>query len=93
MFFSGLAVFAGVAALLAKLRRRWLLRALNYDLAIDVAVTATTLVIHWGTFSGVMAASIAGLLTSVATSAAKRLVGHIKDGKYYAGVFYVDPVA
>ena len=47
---TGLAIFAGVAALLAKLRRRWMLRALNHDLAIDLAVSATTLAVHWGTF-------------------------------------------
>lgn len=90
MFLTGLAVFAGVALLLAKLRRRWLLRALNHDLAIDVAVSAVTLAVHWGTFSGVMAATIAGLLTSVATSTAKRLVGYIDRGKYHPGVFHVD---
>ncbi len=40
-----------------------------------------------------MAATIAGLLTSVGTSAAKRLFGFIKGYGYYPGVFYVDPVA
>jgi NhaP-type Na+/H+ or K+/H+ antiporter len=93
MFSTGLFIFAGVAALLAKLRRRWMLRALNHDLAIDLAVSATTLAVHWGTFSGVMAATVAGLLTSVATSSAKRLFGHIKGGRYYPGVFYVDAAA
>ena len=93
MFFTGIAIFAGVAALLSKLRRRRMLQALNHDLAIDVAVSATTLAIHWGTFSGVMAATIAGLLTSVATSAAKRLFGYIRGGNYIPGIFHVDVTA
>ena len=93
MFFTGIAIFAGVAALLSKLRRRRMLQALNHDLAIDVAVSAITLVIHWGTFSGVMAATIAGLLTSVATSAAKRLFGYIRGGNYIPGIFHVDVTA
>ena len=93
MFLTGLFVFAGVAALLAKLRRRWMLRALDHDLAIDVAVSAITLVVHWGTFSGVMAATIAGLLTSVATSAAKRLFGYIRGDTYYPGLFFINPTA
>jgi nucleoside permease NupC len=93
MFFTGIAIFAGVAALLAKLRRRWMLRALNHDLALDLAVSAITLVVHWGTFSGVMAATIAGLLTSVATSTAKRLFGYIKGDLYYPGLIFVNPVA
>jgi len=33
------------------------------------------LIIHWGTFSGVMAATVTGLLTSLGTSGAKRLIG------------------
>jgi len=68
-------------------------QALNHDLAIDVAVTATTMAIHWGTFSGVMGATIAGLLCSVATSAAKRLFGYIRGNTYYPGVFFVNPTA
>jgi nucleoside permease NupC len=91
MFATGFAIFAGVALLLVKLRRRWMLRALNHDLAIDIAVTVVTLAVHWGTFSGVMAATIAGLLTSVATTMAKRLFGYIRGGVYHPGLFYLDP--
>jgi hypothetical protein len=87
MFETGLAVFIGVALLLVKLPRRMMLRALKHDLAIDVTVSVLVLLIHWGTFSGVMAATIAGLLTSVATSGAKRLVGYIDGGVYYPGIF------
>lgn len=92
MILTGLAIFAAAAALLAKLKRRWLLKALNHDLAIDVAVTATTLVVHWGTFSGVMGATVAGLLTSLATSTAKRLVGYIRGNTYYPGFYRLDNV-
>ena len=57
---------------------------------IDVVVTAVTLVIHFGTFSGVMAATVAGLMTSVATSTAKRLFGYIRGNSYYPGVYRLD---
>ncbi len=90
MFFTGLAIFSGAALLLAKLRRRWMLKALDHDLVIDVVVTAVTLVIHLGTFSGVMAATVAGLMTSVATSTAKRLFGYIRGNSYYPGVYRLD---
>ena len=93
MFATGFAIFTGVAILLAKLKRRWMLKALNHTLAIDLAVSATVLAIHWGTFGGVMGATVAGLMTSMATSAAKRLFGHIRNDTYYPGVFYVDPTA
>ena len=91
MFLTGLAIFTATA-LLAKLKRRWMLKALNYDLAIDAGISAVTLAIHWGTFSGVMGATVAGLLTSVATSTAKSLFGYIKGNTYYPGVYRLDNV-
>jgi nucleoside permease NupC len=82
-------VFLGLALILAKLPRRLLLKALNHTLAIDLLVSSLTLLIHWGTFSGVMAATVAGLLTSLATSGAKRLFGHMEGNRYFPGVFHV----
>lgn len=90
MIFTGLAIFASAAALLIKLKRQVLLRALNHDLVIDIGVTAAVLIIHWGTFSGIMAATVAGLMTSITTSAAKWMFGYIKGGRYYPGVIYLD---
>jgi nucleoside permease NupC len=91
MILTGFIVFAATAALLAKLRRNWLLSALHHGVAIDLVVTAVTLAVHWGTFSGVMAATVAGLLTSLATSAAKQVFGYIQRGVYYPGLVAVNP--
>lgn len=82
MLETGFLVFLGVALILIKLPRRMMLRALKHDLWIDITVSLLVLLIHFGTFSGVMAATVAGLLTSLMTSAAKRLFGYI-DGQYY----------
>jgi hypothetical protein len=41
------------------------------------------------TFSGIMAATIAGLLTSLATSGAKRLFGFIDGKNYVPGVIHL----
>jgi nucleoside permease NupC len=90
MLMTGLAVFMGVALIFAKLKRRTMLKALHHDLKIDVAVTTLVLLIHWGTFSGVMAATICGLLTSVATSSLKKLVGYIDSDVYYPGRIRLD---
>ena len=38
-----------------------------------------------------MAATVAGLLTSMATSAAKQVFGYIRGGVYYPGLIAVDP--
>jgi len=90
MLLTGLMVFFGVALILTKLPRRLVLKALHHDVALDLLVSVLVLVIHWGTFSGVMAATVAGLLTSLATSGAKRLFGHIQGNRYFPGVFYLD---
>ncbi|MBK6357785.1 MAG: hypothetical protein IPF44_14360 [Betaproteobacteria bacterium] len=90
MLTTGFTIFLGVALILAKLPRRTMLRVLKHDLLLDVAVSLITLLIHWGTFSGVMAATVAGLLTSVATSTLKRLVGYIDGDKYWPGRLRLD---
>jgi hypothetical protein len=85
MILTGLTIFLGAVALLVKLPRKTALKALKHDVVLDLAVSATTLAIHWGTFSGVMAATVAGLLMSVATSAMKKLVGYIDGDMYFPG--------
>lgn len=92
MLLTGFTIFFGVALILCKLPRRMLLRALHHDVALDLLVSALTLALHFGTFSGLMAATVAGLMTSLATSGAKRLFGHIQGDYYYPGVFYLDVV-
>ncbi len=82
MLATGFMIFLGVGLIFVKLPRRTKLRALKHDLKIDIAVSSLVLLIHWGTFSGVMAATVAGLLTSLGTSGLKKLVGYI-DGDYY----------
>ncbi|MCX7143460.1 MAG: hypothetical protein NT123_20895 [Proteobacteria bacterium] len=90
MIATGFMIFLGLALILAKLPRRLMLRALGHDLAIDLMVSALVLIIHWGTFSGVMAATVAGLLASLATAGAKRLFGQIRGSVYYPGLFHLD---
>ena len=86
MLLTGLTVFLGVTLLLAKLPRRTMLKALKHEVAVDITVSAITLAIHWGSYEGIMAATIAGLLMSMATSSMKRLVGYIDGDMYYPGV-------
>lgn len=85
MLETGFVIFAGIALVAVKLKRSILLRLLGHSLAIDLTVTVLTLVIHWGSFSGVMAASVAGVMTSIATSAAKRAFGYVRGGQYTPG--------
>lgn len=86
MFTTGFAIFLGLVFLFIKLPRRTMLRWLRHDLILDLAVTMLVLFLHWGSFEGVIAATFAGLLTSVGTSCAKRVFGFIKDGSYIPGL-------
>lgn len=86
MFTTGFAIFLGLVFIFIKLPRRTMLRWLRYDAILDVAVTLVVLAIHFGTFSGVMAATFAGLLTSVGTSLAKKLFGYIQGDLYVPGL-------
>lgn len=86
MLETGFAIFLGLVFIFIKLQRRTMLRLLRYDMALDVAVTLLTLAIHWGTFSGVMAATFAGLLCSLGTSAAKKAFGYIEGNLYHPGL-------
>ena len=40
---------------------------------------------HYGTFSGIMAAAVAGLMCSGFTSCARYAFGYIKDKRYHKG--------
>ena len=82
---TGFSIFLALVFIFAKLPRRTMLRLLRHDMAIDVFVTLLVLFIHYGTFSGVMAATFAGLLTSLGTTAAKRMFGYIQGDRYIPG--------
>lgn len=90
MLETGLAVFLGLGFIFIKLRRRTMLRLLNHDMLLDVGVTLLVLVVHWGSFSGVMAATVAGLLTSLSTSMAKRVFGYVRGNHYVPGLIRLE---
>ena len=84
---SGVIIFVGLLLLFIKLPRVIALRLLGWPLALDLAVSIVAYLLHWGTFSGVMAAAVAGLMCSGFTAVARRLIGYSRDGKIIPGVF------
>lgn len=86
---SGVIVFVGLFLMFLKLKWRTRLRLFGRPLFLDIIVSVVTLIIHWGTFSGVMAATVAGLLTSGFTSLGKYCFGYILNDTYHAGVIDV----
>jgi ascorbate-specific PTS system EIIC-type component UlaA len=89
MLEMGILVALGILVTLAKVPWRQKLWMTGHPLLMDAIVFAFLIAIHWGTFSGVMVASIGALFCSLTLSAAKYLVGHITAGRYYPGRFNV----
>ena len=73
---SGVIIFLGLLMLAFKLPIKTSLKLLGRPLALDAGVSILAFLMHYGTFSGVMAAAVAGLMTSGFTSAARWGVGY-----------------
>lgn len=82
---SGVIIFLGMLLLGLKLKAKTSLTLLGYPLALDFGVSALAFITHYGTFSGVMAAAVAGLMCSGFTTVARYAFGYIKGGKYIPG--------
>lgn len=65
---SGIIIFAGLVFLFIKLPKRLQTTLVKHELALDISMAVIAYILHWGTFTGVMAAAVAGLLTSAFTS-------------------------
>ena len=82
---SGVIIFFGMLLLGIKLPRRISLKLLGHPLALDLGVSVLAYIMHYGTFSGVMAAAVAGLMCSGFTSCARYAFGYIEKGSYVPG--------
>lgn len=82
---SGFIIFLGLVLLGFKLPTKTSLRLLGHPLMLDVGVTVLAFLMHYGTFSGVMAAAVAGLMCSGFTSVARYVFGYIEAGRYVPG--------
>lgn len=89
MIEMGLVVALGLLVVLAKLPWRWKMRIISNPIIVDMSIFAMLTILHWGTFSGVMVATIGALACSLVLSAARKLYGHIANNTYYPGVFNI----
>lgn len=81
----GVVIFLGIAAVLIKLPLLIRLRLLGHALALDIGVAVAALIIHWGTMTGLMSATVCGLICAAVTSIARKSVGYIRGNHYYPG--------
>lgn len=89
MIEMGIVVGAGILASLFKMNWTWRMRMLSHPLFVDLLVMIMLLILHWGTFSGVMVASIGALTCSLTLSAARRLYGYVEGDTYVPGYFNI----
>lgn len=85
MLEAGFLVALGILVMLARLPWRHKLWMTSNPLACDVICFIALTGIHWGTFSGVMAATVGALFCSVMLSLARRIIGYVERGRYVRG--------
>ena len=89
MIEMGIVVALGLLFTLVKMTWRWKLRVISNPVLADVLIFTFLTMIHWGTFSGVMVATVGALACSAVLSTARWLYGHIESGVYQPGKFDV----
>lgn len=82
---SGVIIFLGLLMLGIKLPLKTSLKLLGRPLALDLGVSVVAYILHMGSFSGVMAAAVAGLMCSGFTSTMRYAIGYIEGNKYFPG--------
>jgi hypothetical protein len=82
-------IVVGIALLMsmAKMNWRWRLHVLSNPLLVDLLVMGMLLILHWGTYSGVMVATFGAMTCSLTLSAARWLYGYVKNGTYVPGYY------
>jgi hypothetical protein len=92
MFEAGMFVALGLLAIFAKCSWRIRMWILSHPLFIDISVFILLTLLHWGTFSGVMAATIGALMCSMVLAFGKFIFGCYLNNKYQPGIMNVEPL-
>ena len=89
MIEMGVVVGMGLLVSLCKMNWKWRMHMLSHPALMDAIIFVSLLLIHWGTFSGVMVATVGALTCSLTLSGARWLYGHVEGGTYVPGYFDV----
>jgi len=76
MIESGLILFVGVLVILGKMPRPLIKKILGYELIVDVFLTLIFPMLMYGTYSGMIAAFVAGIAISAALRISKYIIGY-----------------
>lgn len=87
MIEMGIVVGIGLLVTLIKMNWKWRMHLLSNPLIVDALIFIALMLIHWGTYSGVMVATIGAMTCSLVLSGARKLYGHVQSGTYVPGYF------
>jgi hypothetical protein len=79
----------GIALLMTMSKMNWhcRLKVLSNPVLVDLMVFALLVVLHWGTFSGVMVATVGAAMISGILAMGRKVYGHYdKAGDYVPGL-------
>ena len=79
----------GLLVTLVKMTWKWRMYMMSNPLVVDMIIYIALLLIHWGTYSGVMVVTVGAMTCSLTLTAARFLYGHIDKGTYVPGRFSV----
>lgn len=89
MLEMGLVVGIALLFTMAKMNWHWRLRILSNPFLVDCLVFALLCFLHWGTFTGVMVATIGALVCSTIFTVGRKAVGYMEDGDYVPGLYNI----
>lgn len=84
-------VIVGIGLLVTLVKCNWSVRMwiLSHPVFMDALIFIALCLLHWGTFSGVMVATIGALTCSLVISGATKIYGSVQNGVYVPGYFDV----
>lgn len=89
MLGAGFILCLGIVFWFLKMSWRARIRLLSHSLAVDIAVFVFLTVLHWGTYSGLMAAAVGALMVSVLLSLGAKTFGTFKGKDYKPGILNI----
>ena len=89
MIEMGFVVALGLLITFVKLSWKARLRMLSHPVAMDIAIFIALCYLHWGTYSGVMVATVGALVCSMVLGAGRWAFGYMAADKHVAGRFVV----
>lgn len=85
---TGAIVFLSLIALFYRMPRSLRLWLVGHPAWLEVPFGLAAYALHYGTFSGMMAAATAACICFAFTEMHKKLIGYVRDGQFHPGIIY-----